>query len=54
MHILTHFLPRSPVYLFPEDEVHPHYLGRIRSAFVDDLGLSGPDVTPQHNIEVNR
>ena len=41
-----------PVYLFPEDQVNPHYLGRIRSAFVDDQGVS--DGTPQHNIEVNR
>lgn len=43
--------PRSvAVYLFPEDDAHPPYLGRIRSAFVDESAV-GVD-PPPHNIEV--
>ena len=38
------------VYLFPEDEGQPHYLGRIRSAFIDES--PGVVIPPPHNIEV--
>ncbi|GAX83194.1 hypothetical protein CEUSTIGMA_g10620.t1 [Chlamydomonas eustigma] len=37
------------VYLFPEDEGQPHYIGRIRSAFIDE---SSSQIPPPHNIEI--
>lgn len=52
-HMLSLWLPfpgfaGDSVYLFPEDENSPHYLGRIVSAFVDEnAGHADP-----HCIEV--
>jgi len=38
------------VYLYPEDEHSPHFVGRIVSAFVDE---TAPESDP-HRIEVRR